>query len=310
MYFFIKESTPAGYTIKIMPSSWQFIVFDEKGNSVDIHENSPKLTYSLPIIIFIGENFKISRDYSKEYHLLKIRNGSMIIPYREKGDKITRYAFAATGIKLDLVPVRIVNKTSLSVMMKEIDAKTVPDWLLIDNSVSDNDLYIIKRRYHAENIIRTAQKETHIEEEGKDTGDHFYNLNILSQNPVFLTASHLRSMDIANLNQLILDFELTPIDLEAIIRYIDIYLNDPNVAARNKDGLQTLKLLSNFYLQLLLRNDNEINELIENESNSSRLYSFEALVMKVKMLLLGSSDVDIITAYEEKLKNKGMELAQ
>jgi hypothetical protein len=48
---FIEEKTPAGYTIKIMPASWQFMVFDRKGASVYVTSESKKLVQKLLLLI-------------------------------------------------------------------------------------------------------------------------------------------------------------------------------------------------------------------------------------------------------------------
>ena len=301
MYSFIQEDTPAGYIVKIIPNSWQFIVFDKKGNSVDIYGDSQKLTYDLPLIIFVGSNFKIMENYEREYDMLKIRNGSVIIPYRKRKDRATKYAFAETNILLDLVPVRIMSKPNFSVMMREVDIKTVFNWLLVDETVSQDDLYIIEHRYNIETIIHADKIKT--VEEKSENMDIPYNLNSLSQNPVFLAASHLRSMDTGNLNQLILDFELTPIDLEAIIRYIDTYL-ESNISKRYKTRLDNLRMLSNFYLQLLLRNDDGVTEIIENENDPLNISYLNALLTKIKVLFSDSLDENIIAKYEEKLSSK------
>jgi len=307
MESFVKENTPAGYTIKIIPSSWQFIVFDKKGNSVDIYGNSQKFTYNFPIAGFVGVNFKIIQDYDREYNMLKIRDGSVIIPYQERGDKTVKYALAKTDILLDLVPVRIINQPNLSLMMRELDVKTVFDWLLVDSTINQSDLYVMEHRYNAKNIIHIDRIE--IVEEKPESVDVSYNLNFLSQNPVFLAASHLRSMDISSLNQLILDFELTPMDLEAIIRYIDIYLEN-DISSRNKTRLNGLRMLSNFYLQILLRNDVEVGEIIENENDPVNISYLNTLLIKIKLLFLNSVDEDIIIRYEEKLNAKIQRLAQ
>ena len=302
MYSFIQEDTPAGYVIKIMPNSWQFIVFDKKGYSVDIYGDSQKLTYDIPLIIFVGSNFRIMENYDKEYHMLKVRNGSVIIPYQKMRNRTINYAFAETGILLDLVPVRIISKPTLSIMMREVDIKTTFNCLLVDETVSQDDLYIIKHRYNIRTIIHTDKIET--VEEKSEKPDIFYNLNSLSQNPVFLATSHLRSMDTGSLNQLILDFELTPMDLEAIIHYIDMYL-ESDISERYKMRLDNLRILSNFYLQLILRNDAEVNEMIENENDPLNISYLNALLTKVKVLFSDSLDEGTILKYEEKLNSKG-----
>jgi len=306
--FFIRESTPAGYTIKIVPKSWQFIVFDKKGNSVDIYGDSQKFTYSLPVAIFVGSNFRVMRDCDREYNMLKIRNGSVIIPYQERGKKAVRYAFAKTNIALDTVPVRFLNESSLSRMMREIDVGVDFDWVLVDKTVSQNDLYVIEHRYSAKSIINTARAEV-AEGSSENSPDVAYNLNFLSQNPFFLAAFHLRSMDTSSLNQLILDFELTPIDLEAIIRYIDMYL-ESDISDRGKTRLRSLRVLSNFYLQVILHNDDEVKEIIENENDHVNLSYLNTLLIKIKVLFSDSVYGDIITGYEEKLNAKNKELTQ
>lgn len=313
MYFFLEEKTPVGYTIKIMPSSWQFIVFDKRGNSVDIYGDSNKFTHNLPLIIFVGQKFKIKQDYTKQYWLVKIRDGSMIVPYIDGIIRKKRYAFIKTDVNIDILPIRIICVPNISVMMKTVDSKIVPDYTLVDNSVSNSDIYIISNRYHAQNVINVDEK-TNIESFLEDNNDDyvFDNLNMYSQNPLFLAAAHLRAMDFSKLNQLLFDFQFTPVDLEAVLSYINAYTKKDKfgqISAHDLNMLTLLRARVNFYLQLLIdESAPEISAMIEHEYDLNMLHSFKDLVVKVKLFTTDEHSKEILNNYEELLNKRSKEI--
>ena len=314
MYFFLEENTPAGYTIKIMPSSWQFLVFDKQGNSVDIYGNSKKFTNNLPLLMFVGEKFKIKRDYLKEYYLLKVRNGNMIVPYIDRTNEKSCYTFVEMKVNIDVIPVRIICVPNISVMMKTIDAKITPDFTLVDDTLSASDIFIIQNRYRAETIINVDEKTEDVPDV-EDTDEYIFdNLNMYSQNPVFLAAAHLRAMDISKLNQLLFDFQLTPVDLEGIIYYLNTYIKKHKAIGRNTSVVTMftrLKKRMDFHLLLLLNDTGpDIISMIETEEDLNMLHSFKDLIVKVRLFTSGEQNKDILNNYEALLDKRYIELGE
>ena len=48
----------------------------------------------------------------------------------------------------------------------------------------------------------------------EDDREKLLNLNMMSNNAVFLSRIHMRNMELSKINQLLLDFELTALDTE------------------------------------------------------------------------------------------------
>jgi hypothetical protein len=130
-----------------MTSAWQYMIFDRKGNSVYMNGEAKKFVQPLPLIIFVGSGFRIRQDHTRDYHMLKVRKGVMVLPYEMASERVTRYLFIKTDIVLDALPVRIMSMPSVAVMMREVDAKVTPDHVIVDSAVNENDVFIILNRY-------------------------------------------------------------------------------------------------------------------------------------------------------------------
>jgi len=298
---FVEEKTPGGHLIKIMFKNWQFLAFDKKGNSVYVDNDGKSLVHHVPLIIFVGVHFKVKKDYTKDYYMLKIRKEAIIVPYKDLLDNKNKYIFLDTDKNLDIIPGRIMIVDSISAMVKDIDIKLRPDYVIIDDTITDNDVIIIKNRYKAENVIRVQRVESSSEidiagmEEEKTV-----NLNMMSTNPVFLARVHLRSMDLSKVNQLLLDFDLTALDTEYIFSFIQNLLLDEESSAvkKNRPMLIDLRNSFKFNLHLLQRNDEEIRKMIESLDSIKKLAPYRTLISKVKSIYPGREEQIQYAEYE------------
>lgn len=279
---FVEERTPAGYLIKIFLNSKRFIVFDEKGNSIDIYGNSEKLIYNILLIVFVGRSFKIKPNFSKSYTLLKARDEQLILPYSEWIGQKTKYAFLPTNIHIDMVPANILLMPNISAMIRDIDFKDALDYVLVDNGVSESDMDIIKGRFHSNRIINIGALKN--EASSKDGGKFFDNINVLSDNPEFLTIEHLRTGDTVKLRQIILDMELTVKDLERMLRYVDMYIKNENFDEQTLGRLKELHAVLSFYYNIAACNEEQALSEIDNEKRDNILMAFKAIVMKVNVM--------------------------
>src|SRR3990172_7972209 len=95
-------------------------------------------------------------------------------------------------------------------------------------------------------------------------GDRVMNINMMSTNPVFLVRIHLRNMDLSKINQLLLDFEITALDTEYILSFLQETLDnaegDP-VILKNKPMLFDLLNSFKFYHSLLQKDETVIKEI-------------------------------------------------
>lgn len=297
---FVEEKTPAGFVIKIMFNKWQYLAFTKKGTSVYVDKDGSSLVHHVPLIFFVGPHFLIKKDYSREYYMVKIREGEMILPYYVATTREKRFLLVDTEKDLDAMPVRILHVPDLPTMVKEFDISLRPDFVVIDDSITDNDIIIIKSRYKSERIIHVANEEVRAPAHEDEEDERIVNLNMMSTNPVFLARIHLRNFDLSKVNQLLLDFELTALDTEYILNFIDQLLenDEDQKIERNRGMLMDLRDAFFFYLNLLQRNDEKIREIIEKQDDLKKLAPFRTLISKVKSIYPNREEQILYTEYE------------
>src|SRR3990172_822477 len=123
---FIEEKTPKGYLLKIFFDKWQFLAFDRRGKSIYADKEGRSLLHRVTVIVFVGASFDIKREYDRNYALLKIRDGSMVVPYTDLRDSRTKYFFLSTDKEMDAVPVRMMHVKDVAQMVREIDMSVLP----------------------------------------------------------------------------------------------------------------------------------------------------------------------------------------
>lgn len=312
---FAEEKTPAGYTVKILFTKLKFLVFNSRGESFSADKEGRSLLHKLPTVVFIGNIFHIERDYLKEYSLLKVRDDTLILPYRNITEKKRKHLFIHYVTSLDLVPVKILLIKSYSAMLKDIPSDTDIDYLVVDESLSEIEISVIASRYRPGEIIKVAAEKIDAspvlpEEKGSD----YISINTMSDNPVFLATYHLKNMALSNLNQLLLDFDISAFDTQFIIYFINDTLenkkNEPEVI-KNRPMLTDLKNAYEFYLALIVRDDKFLKEKIESETDIRKLSPYRTLVSKVRSMNPGREEQLLYTEYEnlvlekeENLKNR------
>ncbi len=312
---FNEERTPDGLLIKILLDKWQFLAFDKKGRSIYVDSEGRGILHRVPLIIFVGRDFEVRREYEREYHLLKVRDGQIIVPYLDRKDLKTKYFFIPTDKALDLIPVRIKTVPNIAFMVKEIDVTLEPDYVAIDDSVTSNDIIIIKSRYKVDDVIfvELVNNVAVNDQMMLPDDDRPVNLNIMSSNPVFLARIHLRNMALSQLNQLLLDFEIAALDTEYIIKFIEELLekedSDESVQ-KNRQMLIDIRDAFQFYLYLLQRNDDEVKEMIQTIESPQKLAPYRTLVSKVQALHPEKEEQLIYTEYENMIMERREELME
>jgi len=304
---FVEERSPAGYLIKIFFKTWQFLAFTGKGQTIYADSEKKSMLHRVPLIIMVGENFIISKSYVRDYSLLKIRNGVMVLPYRDARKKETSYVFIINDLPIDMIPVRIESAKNIAMMVKQTDASVRPDYVIVDDTVTSNDVVIIKNRYRAENIIYIEDSPgSKLAEIAAAEEESEINLNMLSQNPVFLARIHLRSMNLSKINQILLDFDLSALDTEYIMNFIGTLLSgeEGQVSPKNKKILEELFNSFLFYHFLLKRDDNKIRETIDSKASLRNITTFRTLIQKAKSIFPGNEDQLLFTEYDNLLLEK------
>lgn len=313
---FIEEKTPKGYLIKILFDNWQFLAFNSQGKSIYADKEGKSLLHEVPVLVFIGRTFEIKTEFDREYSLLKIRDGSIIVPYFDLKDNKTKYFFLETDKEMDAIPVRMMQVGDVAQMVREMDVAVRPRFVIVDDTVTPNDVIVIKNRYKVDEIVYIELANNYFLAERfqiPETEQEEINLNMMSSNPVFLARIHLRTMELSKINQLLLDFEITALDTEYILSFLQEALNgadtDPNIM-KNRPVLLDLLNSFKFYHGLLEKNEEEVRKMIESISDVKKLTPYRTLVSKVKAMYPGAEEQKLYTVYENIVYDKLEELKE
>ncbi len=303
---FVEEKTPAGNTVKIMLKKWQYLVFTRKGESIYGGEGGKSILHNVPRILFAGTSFAPKRNYLKKYYLLRASKGRIIVPYEDIIAKRTKYFFINFDTDVDAVPARIFHVSNIASMIREIDIKQKPDYVIIDHTITDNDTVIIKGRYKVEHVLRVEKETLRME----DDREKLLNLNMMSNNAVFLSRIHMRNMELSKINQLLLDFELTALDTEYILNLIEKQLKSEDASSRDKSRpmLEELSNSFRFYRYLLMRDDEGVRSMIESQTDARKMTPFSTLISKVKSIYPNREEQILYAEYEQIVAEKIREL--
>jgi len=303
---FVEEITPRGLTIKILFNKWKFLVFDKRGNSIYPDKEKKSPLFHIPLIFFIGKNFETIRDYHKDYYLLKVRNDSMILPYYSVKESKISYFFIKCEKDIDLIPVRITGFKNIAEILKKVESKSQIDLLIIDDTITPNDIVILKNRYKIDDFLNSKKifkpyKKDAEEPEGNSAP---LNINLLSENPVFLSIFHLKNLDFSKVNQLLLDFELTALETEYILNFIKKLINKEDIAEKDKEKAQNLQEYYKFYHYLIQKDTTNVEEMINQINSRKKIPSYRTLISKAKSIFPGKEEQLLYTEYENLLIEK------
>jgi hypothetical protein len=299
---FAEERTPSGKILKIMYKKGMFLLFNEQGESIYADEEGRSLLHDTPVIVFVGTTFSVERDYDREYTLLKISEGKIILPYRDMIGKKRRYIFLDTDLDTDMIPTEIKMVSGYSSMLRDIPVDTGVDYIITDSTITETEVAVITARYKPIEVIIDPGASASAEATEKQSGELEYtNINTMSENPVFLALMHLRRMSLSSLNQLLLDFDIPALDIRYIIHFIDEILEkrgDESEVNKNINMLVELKNAFVFYLALVQRDEETVKDKINSEKDPRKLSPYQTLISKVRSMNPGREDQLLFTEYE------------
>lgn len=308
---YIEEKTPGGVILKVLLNSWNYIAFDKNGRAIYADESGSKVLHKVPVIVFMGQTFRIITQNKSELAFCKIARGKIIVPYTDTRINSRKYLFIDTEARIDQVPVRIFEFIDVNSLVNRLIAGLDPDYIIVDNNITKNDIIVIKNRHTSSTVIQAdANRESKSDSEGINLSERAVditdeqNLNIMSNNPVFLARVHLRKMELSKVNQLLLDFDISSFEAEYMLRFIESMTakSDENSEIRNSlSKLNALADACRFYILLVNKNDKEIKEMIKQIAEPGHVASYSTLVAKVKQLFPGQENLLLLTEYENLL---------
>jgi hypothetical protein len=319
---YIEEKTPGGITIKVIFKSWEYTAFNRNGSVIHTNETGGNVLHKVPVIAFFGKYLSPVVNVDSELTFYKIIKNEIVVPYLELAHNKRKYLFLKSSENLDLIPVRVIKISSIYNLVRGIESGILFNYIVLDKSISKNEIVVIKNRCPSAVIIQTGIIGENEEDEDRDTWnkseeDSFKeitseselekNLNIMSNNPVFLAKIHLKKLALSNVNQILLDFDISSLEAEYMLRFIETMLagkelNEEIEKARPK--LEAQADAFRFYINLLNKNDIEIRKMIEKIDNVNMVSAYNTLLVKVKLLFSKQEDILLLTEYENLLFEK------
>lgn len=310
-----EEITQKGYVLNISPEKRSFSVFSRRGELIYTEDEDVSAVHRIDKIFFYGKNFLISRRMQGNYCLCRVSNNKIVIPYNYSGDSNLHYLLLDTSEIIDMIPLEIKHFSDILLLLKNIDSGVKPDLIVVDEKVAESDIVLIKNRFQDAKIkVTDDQKVIGSRKQapkpiGSAEADKLLsevNLNMMSENPVFLARVHLKRKYFQNVKQLLLDFDLSNVEADYIKTLIDIevkkYEGSTNTARAPKI-IQELLLDFEFYIAIMERNIEKVQLVLEKTKESSQILSYVTLIAKARSVIENESDLDMID-YENMIYEK------
>lgn len=281
----VEEKTPKGYTLKINIAKKQYIAFNPKGEIIYSDDNKTKPFHTMKTIVFIGlESNTLTKNHP--YQLLKIQNNALIISYNA-GEGKRQYLFFPSDTLLDMVPCITEFFNDTASFVSYVKKGNVPDYIIVNSTFSNNDITFISSISPSSRLEIVNATSAVTIDDTKRAIDQMNNvdINLLSQNPVFLARIHLRNLDLVRVKQIILDMDITESDAQYIIAFLSTMIKNSDKEELQKyvEKLKELKKTYEFYFHLITHNDEKIQEFITQASKND-LITFQTLIQKAKLL--------------------------
>ncbi|MDY6967497.1 MAG: hypothetical protein SVR08_02405 [Spirochaetota bacterium] len=319
---FIEEKTPDGITLKVMLKKGHFLAFNRSGSVIYADEEKASSIHELPVIFFMSIYLKVERRKESALQFYKIINNEIVIPYSDLRDNKRYYQFVKINKTIDLIPVLIYEFKDITALVREMEKGTIPNTIVVDSNVHREDIVILKNRNPDATVVLAGEGDNKQKWERYKKNDlnknynrraveetNEKNLNMMSENPVFLARIHLRKMDISKVNQLLLDFDISPLEAEYILQFIHTMLEKEIGDAmddiqKNRSKLMALVDSFQFYLSLLNKNSDEVKKMIEKTDDTISLASYNTILAKVKLFFPEEEEQLMFIEYENLLFEK------
>jgi hypothetical protein len=321
----IEEKTPKGISIKVMIDKWMFLAFDKRGGSIYADSANTKVLHHVPFIVFVGTEFIIPENIRTEVTFLKNVKEKMIIPYSYTYEHNRRYVFIPAISEIDIIPAKIKRMDSIADLVRDVEKGVQPDYIIVDKGVTRGDIIVIKNRFPSSDVVLADTVKGRQYVNGNNDADTVpsdkraadilkeVNLNMMSDNPVFLARIHLRELALSKTNQLLLDFDLSADEAEYILSFIETMVKRAPEKKELMDNISKIHALREafyFYIKLMQKDDAAVRDIIQKIDNPGEIVSCNTLIAKIKPQLPEKSDQLMLTEYENILYEKAETLRQ
>ncbi|WP_411821370.1 hypothetical protein [Leptospira sp. 'Mane'] len=323
-----ERKTPGGYLVKVRLSKMTYVVFTDIGPEVPKGSKNNSIVVLVPKVGFFGEDFDLSHFHSGELSFVNVKAGKMVIPYQHGFSNEIKTIFLGTGSQSDALPVIIYHYRNKEELMRAWETGEQVQYLVVDEEIPRSDMVTFKIRYPSLNIlvikkkINTAATESQASTGSKeDKGIVDYekvratdvtknqNLNMFSENPVFLARIHLRNMELDKVKQLLLDFHLSSQDVSFIRTFLDVMIRNEYDKEELEAAKEKLKAMNEAFRLAVLILEFKVEEF---ERELDRIFSADISSMIYALLAKeqeSATEIEKeIVLWEWKLRSKALVL--
>lgn len=299
-----ERKTPEGFLVKVRLSKMTYVVFTPKGPEVPKGAKNNSIIVTVPRVVFLGDDFNLSHFRMGDLSFVNVKNGKLLIPYQHGGAREIKTINLNSGSESDILPVIIYHFNTLKDLNSLTEKQIEFQHIVADEGLQKNDMVSLKIRYPNVNIFllkkkmaaaldpqialpaedeKGAAKPIDTDSSGMAMRATNSNLNVHSENPVFLSRIHLRNMELDKVKQLLFDFHLTVDDVMFIRTFLDVMIknkSEKEELAQNKEKLITLDEIFRLS-ELIIKNDEKNFEAeIEKGLSKEVAYMVYALLEK------------------------------
>lgn len=243
-----ERKTAGGFLVKVRLSKMTYVVFTEDGPEVPKGAKNNSIVAIVPKVGFFGEDFDLSHFHLGELSFVNVKAGKMVIPYQHGFSNEIKTIFLGTGSQSDALPVVIYHFKNKEELMHSWEKGDQVQYLVVDEEIPRSEMVTFKIRYPSLNILVIKKRintsaeslapkvDPKLGEAGKGIVDYDKvratdvarnsNLNMQSENPVFLARIHLRTMELDKVKQLLLDFKLVAQDVSFIRTFLEVMIKN------------------------------------------------------------------------------------
>ena len=305
-----ERKTPAGYLVKVRLGKLTYVVFTPKGPEVPKGAKNNSIIVPVPRVVFLGDEFNLTHFRLGELSFVNVKAGKLVIPYQHGGSREIKTIYLNSGSDSDILPVIIYHYNLVKDIISATEKGLEFHHIVADENLLKNDMVTLKIRFPTINILilkkkinvtqNTASKlpvvsgtatdpkvEALVVDADKaraaDLATSSSNLNMFSNNPVFLARIHLRNLELDKVKQLLFDFNLKGEDIIFIRTFLEVMLKNVNDKEELRHNREKVKILDEiFRLSTMIVNQDEIEFEKELEKGLSKdvAYMIYALLEK------------------------------
>ncbi|MEM7179520.1 MAG: hypothetical protein AAF518_01300 [Spirochaetota bacterium] len=305
-----ERKTPAGYLVKVRLNKLTYVVFTPKGPEVPKGAKNNSIIVPVPKVVFLGDDFNLSHFRLGELSFVNVKNSKLVIPYQHGGSKDIKYIYLNSGSASDILPVIIYHFNTVREVIKSSEGGNSFHHIVSDEGLHRNDMVTLKIRYPSVNILILKKKIVTVQEEirnkktqnqqententenavvdadkarAAEMASSSSNLNMHSENPVFLARIHLRNMELDKVKQLLFDFDLKSEDISFIRTFLSVMVKNVNQKEEfevNKDRIKSLDEIFRLAILIINRSEDNFEEELEKGFSKDVAYMIYALLEK------------------------------